>query len=209
MNRVDPLSTEALLEAAPFLAPLAQAGATIPTSFHVLGRRPRVLQEFQGFFASIMREGGVDPGLKQLIAHMVSRSAGCSYCQAHTGHFAHTLAGVELAKIEAVWEFEASPLFSEAERAALRLALAAGYVPNGAADEHFEALRRHYSESEIVEIVCVISMFGWLNRFNDTLANELEEDAVAFAGEHLAHAGWEVGKHALAADEGLSASRSA
>ena len=198
MNRVAPLSTEELLEAAPFLAPLAASGVTLPTSFHVMGRRPRVLEEFQGFFGSIMREGDVDPGLKQLIAHVVSRSAGCRYCQAHTGHFAHTLAGVELAKIEAVWEFEQSPLFNDAERAALRLALAAGLVPNAATDEHFADLQQHYSESEIVEIVSVISMFGFLNRFNDTLANNLEEDAIAFAGEHLSESGWQIGKHAAA-----------
>ena len=200
MNRVDPLTPEALLEAAPFLKPLAEAGATIPTCFHVMGYRPRILEQFQGFFASIMREGDVDPGLKQLIANVVSRSAGCRYCEAHTGHFAHITAGVELVKIEAVWEFETSPLYSDAERAALRLALAAGYIPNGATDEHFDELRKYYSKSEMVEIVSVISMFGWLNRFNDTLANELEDDAVAFASEHLTEAGWEVGKHAIAAD---------
>ena len=198
MNRVTPLSTDELLDAAPFLAPFAASGATIPTSFHVLGRRPRVLEIFQGFFASIMREGDVDPGLKQLIAHIVSRSAGCAYCQAHTGHFAHTLAGVAVDKIEAVWEFEQSPLYDEAERAALRLAAAAGTVPNGATDEHFAELRKHYGESEIVEIVSVISIFGFLNRFNDTLANALEEDAIAFAADHLAPAGWQIGKHAAA-----------
>ena len=198
MNRVTPLSTEALLEAAPYLAPLAASGATLPTSFHVMGRRPRVLEEFQGFFAAIMREGDVDPGLKQLIAHVVSRSAGCAYCQAHTGHFAHILADVSVDKIEAVWEFEQSPLYDEPERAALRLALAAGTVPNSATDQHFADLRRHYSESEIVEIVSVISMFGFLNRFNDTLANALEDDAIAFANTHLTEAGWQIGKHAAA-----------
>lgn len=198
MNRVTPLSTEELIARAPYLRPMAEAGATLPTSFHVLAHRPRVLEQFQGFFGAIMREGDVNPGLKQLIAHVVSRSAGCRYCQAHTGHFAHTLAGVAVDKIEAVWEFEQSPLFSEAERAALRLAAAAGTVPNGATDEHFVELHKHYSESEIVEIVAVVSMFGFLNRFNDTLANDLEEDAIAFAGDHLAAAGWQIGKHAAA-----------
>ena len=198
MNRVTPLSTDELIARAPYLRPMADAGATLPTSFHVMAHRPRMLEQFQGFFGAIMREGDVDPGLKQLIAHVVSRSAGCRYCQAHTGHFAHTLAGVEIAKIEAVWEFERSPLFSEAERAALRLAAAAGLAPNGATDGHFEELREHYGESEIVEIVAVISMFGFLNRFNDTLANDLEDDAIAFAGDHLASAGWEIGKHAAA-----------
>jgi len=195
MNRVTPLTTDALLEAAPFLTQLHDAGITIPTSFHVLGHRPRVLEAFQPFFGSIMREGDVPAGLKQLIAHVVSRSAGCLYCQAHTGHFAHTLAGETYDRVEAVWAFETSELFSDAERAALRVARDSGIVPNAATDEQFEDLARYWSESEIVEIVSVISMFGFLNRFNDTLANELEPDAVEFSDAHLAQSGWTVGKH--------------
>ncbi len=195
MNRVTPLTTEALMEAAPFLAPMVEAGITIPTSFHVLGRRPKVLEAFQPFFGSIMREGDVPAGLKQLIAHVVSRSAGCLYCQAHTGHFAHTLAGETYDRVEAVWAFETSELFSEAERAALRVARDSGVVPNANTDDQFAELAKHWSESEIVEIVSVISMFGFLNRFNDTLANELEPDAVEFSDAHLAQAGWSIGKH--------------
>ena len=83
-----------------------------------------------------MREGGVPTGLKQLIAHVVSRSAGCLYCQAHTGHFAHTLAGETFDRVEAVWAFETSELFSDAERTALRLARDSGIQPNSATDEH-------------------------------------------------------------------------
>lgn len=196
MNRVTPLTTDQLLEAAPFLAPMQAQGITIPTSFHVLGHRPKVLEAFQPFFGAIMREGDVPAGLKQLIAHVVSRSAGCLYCQAHTGHFAHTLAGESYDRVEAVWAFETSELFSDAERAALRVARDSGAVPNASSDEQFEELSRHWSASEIVEIVSVISMFGFLNRFNDTLANELEPDAVEFSDAHLAQAGWTVGKHA-------------
>jgi len=195
MNRVTPLTTDELLEAAPFLSQFRDAGVTIPTSFHVLGHRPRILEAFQPFFGSIMREGDVPAGLKQLIAHVVSRSAGCLYCQAHTGHFAHTLAGESFDRVEAVWAFETSELFSDAERAALRVARDAGLVPNAATDEQFEDLARYWTESEIVEIVSVISMFGFLNRFNDTLANELEPDAVEFSDAHLAQSGWTVGKH--------------
>ncbi len=195
MNRVTPLSSDELMEVAPFLEPMRAAGITIPTSFHVLGRRPKILETFQPFFGAIMREGDVPAGLKQLIAHVVSRTAGCLYCQAHTGHFAHTLAGESYDRVEAVWQFETSELFSAAERAALRLARDSGGVPNGATDDHFAELGRYWSESEIVEMVCVISMFGFLNRFNDTLANELEPDAVEFSDAHLAQSGWTVGKH--------------
>ena len=61
MNRVTPLSTDELLEAAPYLAQLRDAGLTLPTSFHVMGRRPKILEAFQPLFGSIMREGDVPP----------------------------------------------------------------------------------------------------------------------------------------------------
>jgi alkylhydroperoxidase family enzyme len=42
-------------------------------------------------------------------------------------------------------------------------------------------LKKHYSEDAIIEIVAVISLFGWLNRWNQTLATELEDTALPFA----------------------------
>jgi hypothetical protein len=42
--------------------------------------------------------------------------------------------------------------------------------------------------------VSVISLFGYLNRWNDTLATTLEESARAFGENSLP--GWSVGKHA-------------
>lgn len=99
-------------------------------------------------------------------------------------------------KVEAVYEFETSHLFSAAERAALRLARDAGVVPNASTPEHFAELKRFYSDPQIVELVSVISLFGWLNRWNDTMATELEEEPLTFAGEHLATHGWQAGKHA-------------
>jgi hypothetical protein len=57
-------------------------------------------------------------------------------------------------------------------------------------------LRRHFSSGAIVEIVSVISLFGWLNRWNDTLASDLEASPLAFAAVKLADRGWTPGKHA-------------
>ncbi len=59
----------------------------------------------------------------------------------------------------------------------------------------FEALSSFYSEQEIVELVAVISMFGFLNRWNDTMATELEAGPLAFAGRQLGPVGWEPGRH--------------
>ena len=47
-----------------------------------------------------------------------------------------------------------------------------------------------------VDLVAILSLFGWLNRWNDTLATALEEPAVDFGRKTLANAGWTVGKHA-------------
>ncbi len=98
-------------------------------------------------------------------------------------------------KIAAVFEYETSPIFTPAERSALRVAARAGSVPNGVEDEDFDELRKHYSERETVEIVAVISLFGFLNRWNDTVATELEASPLRFADTHLAGHGWQAGKH--------------
>jgi hypothetical protein len=60
----------------------------------------------------------------------------------------------------------------------------------------FLELRKHWTEEQIVEIVRVISMFGFLNRWNDTLATPLEDEPVAIGEKFLAGHGWSPGKHA-------------
>ncbi len=69
-------------------------------------------------------------------------------------------------------------------------------MPNAVTDADFDALKKHFDEDQIVELVTVICLFGWLNRFNDTMATELESRPRAFAEANLAAAGWDIGKHA-------------
>jgi alkylhydroperoxidase family enzyme len=99
-------------------------------------------------------------------------------------------------KIATIWEFESSPLFDDAERAALRFARDASLVPNAVTPGHFDELRRHWDDGQIVEILSVVSLFGFLNRWNDTMATDLEEIPTAFAGSTLGDT-WDPGKHAL------------
>jgi hypothetical protein len=47
--------------------------------------------------------------------------------------------------------------------------------------------------------VAVIALFGFLNRFNDTMATELESSPIAAGTRFLAEHGWSVGKHAPSA----------
>ena len=98
-------------------------------------------------------------------------------------------------KLEAVWEYRTSPLYTEAERVALDFALAAAAQPNAVTDELFARMKQHWSETQIAEIVGVIALFGWLNRFNDTMATPLEEEPIEVGEKFLAPHGWNVGRH--------------
>src|SRR5262249_16866828 len=108
--------------------------------------------------------------------------------------------GVDDKKLAAVWEYQTSPLFSAAERITLDFAVAAASVPNAVTDESFGDLRKYWDEEQIVEIVCVVATFGFLNRGNDTLATPLEDEPIAVGEKFLAPQGWLPGKHAASTD---------
>ena len=195
MTRISSATAEQLGASKDLLEMAAAAMGFEANSLKVMARQPAILQGFMGLSAAILGPGAsLDPVLRQMIAHISSAAAGCAYCQAHTAHGAEHR-GADAEKLDALWEFETSDLFTPAEKAALDLALAAGSVPNQSTDEHFEALRAHYSEDEIVEIVGVIALFGFLNRWNDTLATTLEDSPLAFAEAHLAPHGWAGDRH--------------
>ena len=141
------------------------------------------------------REEALSPDLIQLIAFATSTAAGCRYCQAHTSHNAHR-SGVSEDKLADLLNYETSEHFSAAEKALVALALAAGAVPNESTAAHFDRLKAHFSQRQISQIVATISLFGFLNRWNDTMATELEEIPRGFAERELAAGGWQVGKHA-------------
>jgi hypothetical protein len=67
--------------------------------------------------------------------------------------------------------------------------------PNEVTDDLFTELKHYWSEDQIVEIVAVISMFGFMNRWNDTMATPLEEEPIHVGEKHLAKSGWTAGKH--------------
>ncbi|MEL6829278.1 MAG: peroxidase-related enzyme [Pseudomonadota bacterium] len=191
-----PDATDAQLETVKPALDLARAAMGFePNSLKIMARSPAMLNGFLALSGAILGpDNTLDPGLRQMMAHITSAAAGCRYCQAHTAHGAEHR-GVDLEKIEAIWSFETSPLFSDAERAALNFAQAAGRVPNEVTEAHYNALRAHFSDDDIVEMVGVISLFGFLNRWNDTLGTALEDSPLAFAEAHLAQTGWTPGHH--------------
>ncbi|MFN7086431.1 MAG: carboxymuconolactone decarboxylase family protein [Burkholderiales bacterium] len=167
----------------------------VPNSVLIMQRKPKLVRALAQLASAVWDpESEVPLGFKRLIAHVASRAAGCRYCMAHTAGAALRL-GIDGEKLEAVWEYRTSPLFSEKERVALDFALAAASQPNDVTDELFASMLRHWSENEIVEIVGVIALFGFMNRWNDTMATPLEAEPIAVGEKHLARYGWNTGKH--------------
>src|SRR5216683_6114054 len=196
MPRIQPLPPEMLPDLGGVLDASKNRMGFLPNSQLIMARRPEILRGFVQLAAAINGPGStIEPQLRNLVSQMASRAAGCGYCMAHTAHTAQRV-GLPDAKEEALWEYETSPLFSAAERAALRVAQGAAQVPNAVSDADFDELKRHYSEAQIVDIVAVIALFGFLNRFNDTMATELESSPLEAGQRFLAQKGWSVGKHA-------------
>jgi len=194
----------------------------VPNSLYTMGKKPNILGAFSMLFANIKgfssSETSVWTGLKifvknlqwtmkakreshlevpaylkDLIAHVASNAAGCRYCQAHTAHTAHKN-GASIEKLQQVWDFETSDLFSDKERAALSFALAAGSTPNQVTAEHHQKLNQFFTEIQVVEVVATVAIFGFLNRWNDSMATELEDEPFRFAQEYISDK-WEPGKH--------------
>lgn len=164
-----------------------------PNSIRTMARRPNIVKAFMALNQAVLYEGTVSKELKMLVSLASSMASGCRYCQSHMSNLS-SIFEVPDEKIAAVWEMDSSDLFSAAERAALRLAIKAGMVPNEASAEDFDELKKYFDEGQIVEIMASIALFGYLNRWNDTMATQLEtlpKDVVK-----RAVSGWDEGKHA-------------
>lgn len=193
-SRPQPLDT-----APPELQPVMEMAKAsmgfLPNSFMTMARKPELLQALMPMMGYLVGpQLSIGAELRQMVAYMASYGAGCRYCQAHTSHGAEKN-GASAEKIAELWRFQDSDLFDEAEKAALAFALASGQVPNAVEESHYAALNAHYSEEQVIDLAAVVSIFGFLNRWNDTVGTPLEDAPIAFADENLSKSGWDIGKH--------------
>jgi uncharacterized peroxidase-related enzyme len=194
MSRIAPAGPPADPEIADMMDYWTRIKGYAPNAWQTMLRRPQVFLAYRNLHKAVMMDGGEVPkGLKFMIAEVVSNAAGCTYCTAHNAENAAHVGGVSEEKVAALCSFASSPHFTPAEKAALALAEAAGSHPPVVTDAHFDALKEHFSDDAIIEIVSVIALLGWLNRWNQTLGTTLEPPSVAFAEEHLAPGGWTAG----------------
>jgi len=166
-----------------------------PNSVLTMQHRTAIARAFIQLNKAVMEnKGRVTSTLKRLVGYVSSRATGCRYCQAHTILAAERY-GADAEKLENIWNYRTHPAYSEAERAALDFALAASTVPNGVDSELNARLHQHWDDGEIVELLGVIALFGYLNRWNDSMATTLEVGAETTGDRLLGVDGWHKGKH--------------
>lgn len=166
-----------------------------PNSVLTMQRRPAIAKAFIELNKAVMaNQGRVTSEQKRLIGYLTSANTGCRYCQAHTILAAHRYGGSD-ARLENIWSFRDSDLYSPAEKAAFEFALAASSVPNAVDQSIQDQLHQHWDDGEIVEMLGVIALFGYLNRWNDSMGTTLEEGAEDAGKRWLGATGWQRGKH--------------
>ena len=195
MPLVTPLSAAHDLETKELAEFFNETLGFCPNSVLTMQRRPAISKAFINLNKAVMaNEGCVTSALKRMIAWVSSNATGCRYCQAHAIRAAERY-GAEKEQLDNIWEYKTHAAFSEAERAALDFSLAASMVPNVVDSKMKETLYKYWDEGEIVEMLGVISIFGYLNRWNDSMGTSLEEDAIDSGNKFLRKNGFEVGKH--------------
>jgi len=173
MARMSPLKKEDVPQLAGLLADLEQTLGFLSNDLMTMVRKPDVLEAFVALMRAINNPNGrISAALKTCISHIAAQTVGCQYCSAHTAEFAVKRGGS--AKMEAIWDYERSEHFDEAERAALRFVQSAAVTPNAVDDKDFEELRQYYDDEQIVEILLAICLSAFFTRWNTTMATELE-----------------------------------
>lgn len=195
MPLVEPLAADHDAEVAELARFFNETLGFPPNSVLTMQRRPVIAKAFIQLNKAVMENAGrVTSEQKRLIGYIASLTAGCRYCQAHTARAAERYGGSD-DRIAEVWNYERSDLFTPAEKAALAFAQAAASVPNAVDEAVASELRKHWTDNEIVEILGVVALFGYLNRWNDSMATTIEDGAVESGEKHLAERGWSPGKH--------------
>jgi uncharacterized peroxidase-related enzyme len=166
-----------------------------PNSVKTMFRRPAIAYAFINLNKAVMEnKGNVTSDLKRFVGFISSQHTGCEYCQAHTIRAAERYDATQ-EKLKHIWDYQTHPAFSEAERVALDFALKSSMIPNQVDDEIATKMRFHWSDDDIVEILGVVALFGFLNRWNDSMGTPIEEGANESGLQYLKSNGWTAGKH--------------
>ncbi len=143
----------------------------VPNMFRTVAHRPEILATMIAHMEAVLNTGTLPTSLKELVIVRTSQLNNCEYCLASHSLIAKKLGWSE-EQIAGLAHFEQRDDFSEAEKAALRLAERLTRNERPLTDSEFADLRRFYEEGEIIELMAASGLFNYFNRFNNLLAME-------------------------------------
>ena len=164
-----------------------------PNSIKTMFMRPPIAYAFINLNKAVMEnKGNVTSKIKRLIGYLTSTVTGCNYCRAHTIRAAERY-GSNLDQLNEIWDFRKSKRFNKKEKAAFEFAIAASSIPNKVDEQISSELKKYWDDGEIVEILGVISLFGFLNRWNDSMGTPIEDGALESGKAYIKD--WHPDKH--------------
>jgi len=150
---------------------LQQASGRVLNFYRLMAHHARSVAPFLVWYPQL-REGSLDLKLRYLAYVRASQLNRCGYCVTHNGAAARRV-GVGREQLDALPDFEESPLFSDLERLVLRYAEAMT-VRVQVEPDLVETLRKHLDPEALVQLTLSIAAANFTNRFNEALGTEIE-----------------------------------
>jgi len=129
-----------------------------------MAHRPEILKEFYELFKVIMGPGEIEPLLKWKIAYRVSETLKCPFCVDVTTKMLRRLGADE----EIIKKVKQGQELAKREKEILQLVKEVTEKAHICTPELFKKMKEDFKEPEIVEIVSIIGLFNYINRFNNT-----------------------------------------
>jgi uncharacterized peroxidase-related enzyme len=150
----------------------------VPNMFRTFAHRPQIFETVIAHMDAVLKTGTLSTALKELVIVRTSQLNRTPYCLASHSTLARRL-GWSDDQLDALFNAASSPLFSDAEKAAIHLAEVMTTNPHGYTEADLAYLRTFYDEGEVVELMAAIGLFNYFNRFNDLLQMEPTQPATA------------------------------
>ena len=159
--------------------------------FKVFGHTPKLGKIFTDSVMEMLQDSYLDWPTKELLILKATHRNDCQYCVVQHEAVSQRL-GITAEKIADIDgdKYKTSPHFTDSERALLDLTVQIGIDANRVSKGLWDRLHDHFSESQIVEAVYVITQYIAISKFGDALGVVLEP--VFLGGEpilHVEHAG--------------------
>src|SRR5580704_3480234 len=129
----------------------------------VFAHVPAALRHLMAMLMELRAAATLPKRYLELAIVTVSKLNACDYCVAHHKPFL-AVEGITPAGVDRLLDWCDHPELDEVDRLVVEYAITATERPNRLPDAMFARLRRHFTESQIVELTLRITLCGFFNK---------------------------------------------